>query len=105
MAGQHDEVNMYAVVRTYSGAGASKLFDVLEGRTSDVEAVIRQVPGLASYTLLRTGDGGVSVTVCEDKAGAEASVKVARDWIQKNAPDTGASAPAITEGTVLLQIK
>jgi hypothetical protein len=95
---------MYAVVRTYSGAGASKLFDVLEERTRDVESVIRQVPGLKSYTLLRTADGGVSVTVCDDKAGAEESVKVARDWIQKNAPDTGASAPAINQGTVLLQI-
>ena len=32
-------------------------------------------------------------------------MKVARDWIQKNAPDTGASAPAVTQGTVLLQIR
>jgi len=32
---------MYAVVRTYSGAGAKKLFDVLEKRSADVEALIR----------------------------------------------------------------
>ena len=32
---------MYAVVRTYSGAGAKKLFDVLEQRSADVEALIR----------------------------------------------------------------
>jgi len=99
------EADMYAVVRTYSGAGASRLFDVLEQRKSDVEAVIREVPGLTSYTLLRSGDGGVSVTVCEDQAGAEQSMKVAREWIQKNAPDTGASAPAVTQGTVLVQIR
>jgi hypothetical protein len=95
---------MFAVVRTYTGAGAQKLFDVLEQRKRDVEAVIREVPGLTSYTLLRTADGGVSLTVCEDQAGAEASLKVARDWIQKNAADTGASAPAVAQGTVILQI-
>ena len=96
---------MYAVVRTYSGTGAKKLFDVLEQRKSDVEGVIRKVPGLASYTLLRSDDGGVSVTVCEDQAGAEESLKLAREWIQKNAADTGAGAPVVTQGTVLLQLK
>ena len=82
---------MHAVVRNYSGAGAKQLFDLLEQRKDDVEAVIRKVPGLMSYTLLRSGDGGVSVTVCQDKAGADESLKVARDWIQKNASNTGAS--------------
>jgi hypothetical protein len=99
------EADMYAVVRTYSGAGASRLFDVLEERKREVEAVIREVPGLTSYTLLRSGDGGVSVTVCEDQSGAEQSMKVARDWIQKNAPDTGTSAPTVAQGTVILQIR
>lgn len=96
---------MYAVVRTYSGAGAKKLFDVLEQRKGDVEALIRKVPGLTSYTLLRSDDGGVSVTVCEDQAGAEESLKLAREWIQQNAADTGVGAPVVTQGTVLLQLK
>ena len=30
---------MYAVVRTYSGAGAKDFFDMLEKRKSEVEAV------------------------------------------------------------------
>jgi hypothetical protein len=96
---------MHAVIRTYSGAGAKQLFDVLEQRKADVEAVIGKVPGLISYSLLRSGDGGVSVTVCNDKAGADESLKVARDWIQKNAPNTGARPPDVTEGSVILQIK
>ena len=40
------EVYMYAVVRTYSGAGAKELFNLLEQRKADVEAVMRAVPGL-----------------------------------------------------------
>ena len=96
---------MHAVVRNYSGAGAKQLFDLLEQRKADVEAVIRKVPGLVSYTMLRNGDGGVSVTVCQDKAGADESLKVARDWIQKNAANTGASPPTVMEGSIILQIK
>jgi hypothetical protein len=95
---------MHAVIRTYSGAGAKQLFDLLEQRTADIEAVIRKVPGLMSYTLLRSGDGGTSVTVCKDKAGADESVKVARDWIQKNASNTGTRAPDVMEGSVILHI-
>ena len=44
------------------------------------------------------------MTVCQDKAGADESLKIARDWIQKNAADTGVGAPAVTEGTVVVQI-
>ena len=96
---------MHAVVRNYSGAGAKQLFDLLEQRKADVEAAIRKVPGLISYTLLRSGDGGVSVTVCKDKAGADESLKVARDWIQKNASNIGASPPTVMEGSVIVQIQ
>jgi hypothetical protein len=98
-------MNMHAVVRTYSGAGAKQLFDVLEEHKADVEALLGKVSGLVSYTLLRSGDGGLSVTVCTDKAGADESLKVARDWIQKNASDAHANPPVVTEGSVIVQIK
>jgi hypothetical protein len=62
---------MYTVVRQYSGPGASQLFDVLERQKDEVERLIRGVSGVVSYTLLRTSDGGISVTVCQEKAGAD----------------------------------
>ena len=96
---------MYAIVRNYSGAGAKQLFDVLERQKAEVEATIGKVPGLVSYSLVRGADGGMSITVCQDKAGADESVKVAREWIRKNAPDVPAYPPAIMEGTVIVQIK
>jgi hypothetical protein len=96
---------MHAVVRNYSGAGAKQLFDLLEQRKADVEANLRKVPGLGSYTLLRSDDGGMSVTVCKDKAGADESLKVARDWIQKNASNIHANQPVVTEGSVIVEIK
>jgi hypothetical protein len=96
---------MYAVVRTYSGTNAKQLFDLIEQRKAEVEAVIRSVAGLVTYTMARSGDGGVTVTVCADKAGADESLRLAREWIQNNAAGIGASPPAVLEGTVILQIK
>jgi hypothetical protein len=95
---------MYAVIRTYLGPEAKQLFELLEERNADVEATLRKVPGLVSYTLLNTGDGGTSITVCADKAGTDESLKVARDWIQKNARNINAKPPVVTEGPVIVQI-
>ena len=96
---------MYAVVRTYSGPGADSLFNLLERRKAEVESVIRAVSGFQSYTLIRTDDGGVTVTVCQDKAGTDESMRVARDWIQKNADDLGVSPPSVSEGSVVLHLR
>ena len=95
---------MYAVVRTYSGSGAKELFDLLERRKAEVEAVIRTVPGLVSYTLVRTELGGTAVTVCEDRAGAEESNRIAREWIRQHASELGSNLPAVEVGSVLVQI-
>ena len=96
---------MQTVIRTYSGKGAKELFDVLEKRTTDVETILRSVKGFVGYTLARSGDGGFSVTVCQDKAGIDESVQKSKDWITKNAGSTGAGAPKISEGSVLLHVK
>ena len=96
---------MHAVVRMYSGAGGKKLIDLLEQRKSEVEALIRPVKGFVSYSLIRTADGGASVTVCEDKAGTDESMRVAREWISKNASNTGASPPTVAEGSCILHLK
>ena len=95
---------MYAIVRSYSGQGASELFDLIEQRSEDVTALISGVPGFASYTAARTAEGGVTVTVCQDKAGTDESLRVAREWIAKNASNTGTSPPTVVEGSVILQL-
>lgn len=96
---------MHTVIRTYSGKGAKELCDLLEKHKADVEKLLRSVKGFVGYTLARTGDGGVSVTTCHDKAGADESVKVAREWVAKNAASTGVTAPKVAEGPVILHLK
>ena len=96
---------MYAVVRRYSGQGAPQLFDDLDRRRAEVEKLIRGVPGFVSYSLFRTAEGGVSVTVCQDKAGTDNSVQLAATWIRENLPTSAASPPQISEGEVILQLR
>ena len=93
---------MYAVVRTYSGQGASEVFDVIGQREEDVKALISGVPGFVNYTAVRTGDGGVTVTVCEDKAGTDESSRRAAEYVKENVSAT-ANPPAITEGNTVLR--
>jgi hypothetical protein len=93
---------MYAVVRTYSGQGASELFDLLGQREEDVKALISGVPGFVNYAALRSGDGGVTVTVCEDKVGTDESSRRAAEWVKENVSST-VDPPAISEGDTVLQ--
>ena len=96
---------MQVVIRKYSGKGAKKLFNVLEKHATDVQSLLRSVKGFVSYTLARSGNGGFSVTVCQDKAGIDESVQKAKDWIAKNAGDIGAGAPELSVGNVIIHLK
>jgi hypothetical protein len=96
---------MHTVVRIYSGKGAKELFDLLEKRKADVEKEMRSVKGFVSYTLARSGDGGFSVTTCQEKAGVDESLQRAKDWIAKNAGSTGVAPPKVSEGSVVVHLK
>ena len=95
---------MHAVIRSYSGAGATELIDLLERRKDEVESLIRAVSGFVSYTIIRTEGGGITITVCQDKAGTDESVQLARNWIGDNAADLDTAAPAVSDGPVVLQL-
>ena len=90
---------MYAVVRRYKGATA--LIDELAQREQVVREILQGVPGFAAYYLVRSADGGASITVCQDQAGTAESSKRAADWIRQNLPDVTGATPEITEGEVL----
>ena len=93
---------MYAIVRSYSGPGASELFDLLGQREDEIKSLIGGVPGFVSYAALRSGDGGTTVTVCQEKTGTDESSRRAAAWVADNV-STPPSPPAITEGSTVLQ--
>jgi hypothetical protein len=93
---------MYVVVRSYSGEGASELMDLLEQRDDEVRELISGVPGFVSYAAFRSGGGGATVTVCQDKSGTDESSSRAANWVRENASG-GLAAPSISEGEAFLQ--
>ena len=93
---------MFVVVRSYSGQGARELFDLLGQRQDDVKDLIGGVPGFVSYAAFRSGDGGMTVTVCQDKDGTDESSRRAAEWVKENV-STSVSPPSITEGSTVLQ--
>jgi hypothetical protein len=60
------------------------------------------VPGFVSYTAFRSGDGGTTVTVCQDKTGTDESSRRAAEWVKENV-NSMANPPVITEGSTVLQ--
>ena len=95
---------MHAVIRTYSGKGATELFNLLEKRKSEVETLMRPIDGFVSYHLVRTAGGGTSITVCQNQAGTDESVRKARQWIAANASHIGANEPIVSEGPVIVHL-
>ena len=94
---------MYAVVRSYSGEGASPLFDLIEQKSDEVRKLIEGVPGFISYTAARTADGGITVTVCDDKTGTDESSTRAAAWVKENSSAT-VNPPMISEGDTVLHL-
>jgi hypothetical protein len=96
---------MQVVIRTYYGQGTKRLFDLLEQHEAEVQSLMRAVEGLVSYTLARDGSSGFSVTVCQDKRGIRQSVKAARGFMTKYAPEMSLAAMHISEGKVIMHVK
>lgn len=90
---------MHATIRSYPD---QSLADALAARADDIRAVIGEVPGFHAYYLVKTGEGTVSVTVCDDEAGTAASNRVAAEWIAANMSGLGVAAPSVAAGEVLI---
>ena len=91
---------MYAAVRRYEGINdddeAARL--VRDSFMPELE----KVAGFVAYYWIDAGDGLMaSLSVFEDKAGADESVKFAHKWIEENAPNLFPSPPEVTEGVVV----
>jgi hypothetical protein len=70
-----------------------------------VEALIRPVRGFASYSVIRSADAGVSVTVSQEKAGTEESMRGSPGRASGRArPLPGATPATVVEGPHVLQL-
>ena len=92
---------MYASIRQYNGRNVAEFSRrVQEGFVP----IVRQVPGFLAWYLVDGGGGSLfTITVCEDRVGAEASVSAAADWVPDNVGDLVEGSPAVINGEVLLR--
>ena len=91
---------MYAAVRRYEG-----IIDDAEAGRLVRESFLPQlddIPGFIAYYWVDAGDGVMaSLSVFEDKEGADKSVELAHDWIVENGPNLFPNPPRVTEGLVV----
>jgi len=92
---------MYAVIRAYPGN--SDLADALVEREEEVRQLIGGIDGFKAYYLLKLTEGTSTVSVFENREGAEESTRVAAAWVAENMPDLNIAAPYVTAGDVLLE--
>ncbi|MEA2514229.1 MAG: hypothetical protein QOJ59_3716 [Thermomicrobiales bacterium] len=91
---------MYAVVRRYTSE-MKNLAEVMAEKHEDLERRMSGLPGFVAYYLIDAGDAVATVTVCDDRAGAEASHALAAEWVKQNLPASVLGAPEATGGEVL----
>ena len=94
---------MHVVIRHYEGS--SKLIDELVDRRKDVEELIRGVKGFVAYYLVKTGDGGASVSVFDDEAGTTESNTRAAAYLKENLEGIVTSPPKIIEGAAVVDFR
>jgi hypothetical protein len=91
---------MYAVIRKYQ-------FDPSDGAEVDRKVrdvfvpLLQKAPGFVAYYWLDTGEGtGASLSVFQDKAGAEESVRIAAGFVQQHLAGMGFGSPEVIQGEV-----
>jgi hypothetical protein len=92
---------MHVVIRRYTGA--QQLVTAMQQKSGDVERVIRAVPGFRAYYVINNGGDVASITICDDKAGTDASIQAAAGWIRDNLPPSTINPPEVFEGDTYIQ--
>ena len=97
---------MYAVIRRYTvkPGGAQQLADRVE---REFVPILKSVPGFVSYMYMEGGqefgrDILATVSVFDNRDGAELSVRTAAKWVGDNLGDFEPSQPTIVNGQILV---
>jgi len=93
---------MYVTVRKYTTG--SEFADALVENESEVRGLITGIEGFHAYYLIRTDDGAVSISVYDDRSGAEESNRQAADWVRENLSHLSVGPPQISAGEVAISL-
>jgi hypothetical protein len=91
---------MYAVIRHYQDE-ASDVVDQARKREGSIKELMRGIEGFVAYYLVDTQGGGLaSVSVFQDREGAEESTRAAGNWIRENMAEWVPNPPTVIQGEV-----
>jgi len=94
---------MFASIRKYTGV--PMLSDELVKHETEIQAVLDPIKGFHALYVIKTDSGVVSMTLCEDRAGAEESNRVSAQWLKDKLPTFATTTPEITIGEVRIQLE
>lgn len=95
---------MHTVVRIYSGKGAAETVDKIISSKKSVKALMHSVKGFVDYSIVKTDDGGFSITVCKTEKASDAITALAREWVLAHASQFKSKPPRIMRGKVGLSV-
>ena len=95
---------MYASIRQYRSSDPAEVGRRAADESTGFVPVARAASGIKAWYLVETGDGTLAtVTICDDEAAANDSVKMASEWVGANAADLVEGSPAVSNGEVAAQ--
>src|ERR671928_813398 len=91
---------MHVAIRRYQTDPAS-VDEIMRQVNEGFIPIIKEADGFLAYYALNTGAGEIAtVSIFEDQAGAEESVRMAADWVRQNLAALLPDPPQITAGEV-----
>ncbi len=89
---------MHASIRRYQ---SSDVAEAARRAAEEFVPIVQDMPGVSAWYLVDGGGGTlVTITLCDDAAAADASVKAAGEWVRDNIADLVQGGPDVTNGEV-----
>lgn len=93
---------MHAAIRRYR-VDPGSVDEIVRGVNEGLLPIIEDASGFRAYYALDAGGGTIaSVSVFEDRAGAEESTRLAADWIRENMASLFPNPPEVLQGEVVV---
>jgi hypothetical protein len=94
---------MHATIRRYDGVDQNRTSELTGRVNNDLVPKLTKLPGFKGYYMIEAGNGVISsLGIFETSEQADASTKLAADWVRDEKLDTAfPNPPKITSGKVI----
>jgi heme-degrading monooxygenase HmoA len=93
---------MYALIRQYNGLDTKTQETATRKANAELRPILAKSPGFVSFELIKPEDKNnvvASISVFKTRKDAEASNKVAEEWVHKNLPKM--TKPSVVVGELV----